>query len=250
MEEYNLSEYVKKLMYHFKNGNIGISVPSKNDLYYDEIKKIINVNDELFVKEAEVSSGAVYITTKEYELNIEYLYNFLVMCEALLTDEEPVINRFNKTKLRELKTKNIVDFVENKGEIEDIEVINIDLLKDEYFNMRYKVDSPISINVQNGITSNNFGNSNIQINCNITEKDINDFVQAILMLIATENDVPKYLKDDLANNRKDKYKLQDSLMIFSKWLIESGDTAQINASVPILTNIALQALSQLTIYDR
>lgn len=245
MKEYSLSDYVRKIMQHFSNGNRGISVSNSNDPYNNEIKQIIETNDSFFKKEVEGHKGAVYSITKEYEVNIEYLYNFLLMSEALLTDEKPVINRFNETKLRELKNKNIVDFTEVNDEIYNVKLLDLNSLEDEYFNMKFKVDSPIVINVEDNNATNKFENTNVQINCNITENDINDFVQAILMLIAMENKVPEYLKDDLADNREDKNKLQDTLTLFSRWLLSNGATSQINASVPLLTNIALQALTEL-----
>lgn len=247
MKEYNLSDYVRKIIQHFENGNRGISVSNNHDPYNDEIKKIIETNEVFFKKEVEGHKGAVYTITKEYELNIEYLYNFLLMCEALLTDEKPTINRFNENKFWELKNKNIIDFTENKAEIKDIKLLDLNLLEDEYFNMRYVLDGPIIVNVMDGNKNCNFENANIQINSHITENAINDFVQAILILIAMENDVPEYIKADLADNREDKNKLQETLTIFSRWLISNSETAQINESVPILTNIALQALNQLNI---
>lgn len=247
MKEYNLSDDVKKIMQHFDNGNRGISVSNNNDPYNGEIKQIIETNDDFFKKELEGHKGTVYSVTKEYELNIEYLYNYLLMCEALLTDEKPIINRFNENKFWELKNKNLIDFTEDNGEIEKIKILDFNSLENEYFGMRYKLDNPVIIDVKDANTSNKLKNSNIQINSHITENDINDFVQAIIMLIAMENDVPEYLKEDLADNREDKNKLQETLMVFSRWLRSNASTTQINASVPLLTSIALQALAQLNI---
>lgn len=258
MNEYNLSQLLKELI--DKNDSvIKIYCFCKKTPSTDFLKKFMHFNNDFFDKvEIPLSYTfeillsmfiKTYYINESYNVNVQYIYHFFIMCENLFNSEQPEVNRYNEAKIRELKNQKIIEFSEINRKIENVSLINPNLLEYEYFNMKYKPNNYISTNIQNISTDNSVNiidslieNSDIRINSNITQNDLKEIVQAIQILISMNANVPQEFKNDLLNDVYDKNKLGETLEKFSNWLKINGVRVQINASVPILTNIAIQAL--------
>lgn len=247
MEKYNLSDQLKNVMNCFDEHPYGIYIEHSeiSDIEF-MLNKIYKLNND-FLKKTIHKNGIQYTITDFYEDEINYLYEFFLLCESLLNNDTPNITRFNEAKLRDLKAQNIVSFSEVNCNIKNVNVNSFNLLEDEYFNMRYKVSNKSfnSINKRVNISDSTYENSNIQINCSITENDLIEIVQSIQVLIAMNAEVPQRFKNELANNIDNKNKLRESLNEFVEWLDTTGITVKINASVLILTNIAVKTINNM-----
>lgn len=234
MKEYNLSEDLKSVMGCFKERPYGIYIDDNEVNEYETIiDKLYKVNSG-FLKKTVHFKGVQYSVTDLYENEINYLYEFLLLCENLLNKSAPDVNRFNEAKLRDLKAQNIVDFSEEHGNIKDIQVKSFNLLEDEYFNMRYKVNIQSYYNIENSMTEKSY----------ISESDLYEITQAIQVLIAMNMEVPSELKIELSKNIDDKNKLKETINLLAKWLDENGEIARVNIGVAILMESVLKIINK------
>lgn len=252
MNEYNLSEFFISLKDDPRN--IKISSASEKCGWLESVNELNNGKFLKFAGEDLTGNVSVLPQMSIFAREIDYVIAFLEMCESLFNGKQPIINRFNEARLRQMEEKTIVSLLKGKGEILHTNIVNLNLLQDEYFNIRYKTNNNNVLNTQNittdnslTITNSTVNGSNIQVNCNVAEKDLSEIVQVIQMLISMNPNVPQEFKNDISNNADDKNKLGENLKKFSKWLVTNCAIAQINASVPILTNIAVQAITKFNI---
>lgn len=254
MENYNLSENLKLLM-DFINSS-GDEISFQEDQNKEFVEKVSYLCNNFFTVESDIYGTTTYTITATYRNNIRYLYEFLLVCENLLNEKKLIINRYNIDTIKALNDKNIIKYQTlktsepmvrfNRGKKIELE--------SEYFNMRYIPNNQGATNVQNFTTDNSVNITNstvertkIQINCTVTENDIDDILQAIELLVKDNENVPQDIKNELSNNKGNKNNIKETLSNFAKWIDVTGATAQINVVVPDLVDSAMKIVSQINI---
>lgn len=157
-EDYNLSKMFSEV---YKEDKVFKSTESNLDFLFRLVDNNILFNRGGFIG----SINKLFEKANSFNNERDYILHFLIMCECLLSKELPVLNRFNQAKFEELVENNIIAINYSDNKIHSCIVNNINLLEDEYFNIRYKVSNFVkinpSVNIFDSSVNTNVINSNI-----------------------------------------------------------------------------------------
>lgn len=248
MEEYKISEFFIDL----KENQTDVFKIQVNTEKYGWLKCVNEQNNNNFFNDSnhDLSGNAIILFNKViFKKEIDCIINFLEMNENLFENTEPKINRFNKAILIDLEKRNILKILRNsEGEILTIYIADNDLLENEYFNVRYKVNSNITSNIQNitndnsvNISNSNIESSKIQVNSNIVENNIKTDITSY----DNKKDIISEPKDKVLNNKEGKSKFKNNIRTFLLWIIGGIILAIVNEYISNIVDIFKKILSNL-----